>query len=266
MMRRLAALLFLVGCTKATPPGATTDAGVEGGIVVAVDAAPALSPDDDVRRVVRAWSDALDRHDVDALGALYADNVFFYTSVRTKAQVLAAKKSALGSTSTFHQQIVGDVAVTNGRATFTKRSGNGTKLASSDAVLVVAGSPLVITEERDAPQPRDVGSCEAAVMGVVEAIPAVKKELEAIQKNVAKAPDLHMGGIGPEREDDGTIDGQLGVHHPDRFESVVQFSYSAKGALSVSLMGDEYTSDAKAASDKAHLITDTSRLAPACGH
>ena len=192
VMRRLAALFFLVGCTKATPSlPAAIDASVA--VAVTVDAAPALSPDDDVRRVVRAWSDALDRHDVDALGALYADNVFFYTSVRTKAQVLAAKTSALGPTSTFHQQIVGDIAVTNGRATFTKRSGNGTKLASGQAVLVVAGSPLAITEERDAPRPP--ASCEAAVMDVVDAIPAVKKQMDDIRKNVAKTPDANLGGI-----------------------------------------------------------------------
>ena len=39
-------------------------------------------------------------------------------------------------------------------ATFTKQSGNGARLGETKALIVLSGSPLVITEERDAPYPR----------------------------------------------------------------------------------------------------------------
>lgn len=246
-MRRFALLLLLAGCSTKTAPTAS-DAGVAVDAAVpdaAVEAAAALSPDDDARRIVHAWSDALDRHDIDALDPLYAKNVYFYTSLRTKAQVLAAKRSVLPPGSTFHQEIVGDITITdNGggtkKATFTKRSGSG-KLVDSPAILILGGTPMAITQERDAPPPP--ASCEATLMSVVNAMPAVKKEMDATRANLAKTPDANEGGMGPEKQGDGSWTGALGVFHPDRFESIVQFSY-AKGALAVTVMGDDQKASA----------------------
>ena len=272
MMHRLALALLLVACTKPAPTTTSADAATPPPIVdAAVEAMAKLSPDDDARRVVRAWSDALDRHDVEALRPLYADKVVYYTAQRTKAQVLGWKKNALGPTSTFHQQITSDIDITDGDggtkiAMFTKRSGNGTKLGKTKAELILGGSPLVINAELDAPKRAD--DCEAAVMSAFNALPAVQKAMDDVRKELPKYPDRTEGGVGPMHEDDGTISGMLGVFQPERFETIAGFSYAPSGVLEVTVMGDSFTSNAAAASDKAHLIAPSTmaKIKTACGH
>lgn len=208
------------------------------------DASPAAGPSaapaelDGGIALVRAWSEALDRHDLVTLEKLYADEVFFYSAKRSRADVMKAKASALGPGSTFHQTIVGTIEISDGgqRATFTKRSGTGPKLASSKAVLVFGGKPLRITEERDAVKPK--GSCDEVASRIVWAHPQTKKILAGLEKELAKHPNRHLGGMGDATLDDGVTSGTIGVHHPDRFESIVFYTVE-DGVLRISSASDD---------------------------
>jgi hypothetical protein len=139
---------------------------------------PAAIPDAEARRAVQAWSDALDGHHLDALPGLYADRVRFYGRWLPRSAVVAAKRAAFASTTTFRQEIVGEIAITftehddTVRADFVKRSGASGKahdvrarlgLQKSDAGgLVVAEETDDVTERQAAPQTEDGGASDAA--------------------------------------------------------------------------------------------------------
>lgn len=195
------------------------------------------------KRIVRAWSEALDRHDIDALGPLYAPKVTFYGADLSRAAVLAAKKRALGRGSTFEQQIVGDLEAVDTEKgpitiSFTKRSGSGGKLTDIRSVIVVDGATLAITEEHDAAsearaeQLRDA-RCFEVVAAVVSSLPAVKKILGRVEAGLSKFPNHRMGGIGPMRVDDGSVTGGLGVHSDERYEAMIWYTVSPEGKLEV---------------------------------
>lgn len=257
-MRRSLVVLALfgslsVGACKSketTSSAPAPSASVASPATAASSAAPAASvaatAEKEAERIVRAWSDALDKHDVAALENVYADNVVFYAlGSKPKKTVIAIKKSALGPKSTFHQQIIDKVEVRKSgeryEATFTKRSGNGAKLGDTQALVVLAGSPLRITEERDAPRPKT--SCEEVANDVAYGCEPVKKAMDAVRKELPKFPDRHEGGIGPEKFEDGTIQGSFGVHQPERFETIASYTVYPNGRLDVSVGLDSYTTD-----------------------
>lgn len=236
-----------------------------------VSAAPA---EQEAERVVRAWSDALDKHDVAALENVYADNVVFYKAgSKPKAKVIALKKSALGPQSTFHQQIMDKVAVTKTdkgyEATFTKRSGNGTKLGDTKAQLLLSGTPLRITEERDAP--RTATSCEEVASAIAWEVPAVKKAMDDVRKELPKFPDRSEGGIGPETFEDGTIQASIGVHSAERFERIASYTVYTNGRLDVNVGADDFTTDPSGQTmdggpAKKLPEVDRKRVTAACSH
>ena len=107
---------------------------------------------------MRAWNEALDSHNVAALEPLYFKNICYYGRVVALGEVLKQKKDALGATSTFHQQIVGDVRFVQSQAgfvvaRFTKRSGPAARLRDTQARVVLRrdaeGDELRILEEAD---------------------------------------------------------------------------------------------------------------------
>lgn len=278
MRRALPLLLLLLAACKSKPaePTPAPSASVASPIASA-SAPPAASgspEQQEAERVVRAWSDALDKHDVAALEKVYADTVVFYASgSKPKAEVLAIKKSALGPTSTFHQQIMDKIEVTKTpkgyEATFTKRSGNGTKLGDTKALIVLSGSPLLITEERDYPRAKE--SCEEVASSVAWSAPAVKKAMDAVRKELPKFPDRHEGGIGPETFEDGSIQASIGVHHPDRFERIASYVVYPNGRLDLSVGADDYTTDPSGqtfdgAPAKKLPEADRARVTAACSH
>ena len=71
------------------------------------------------------------------------------------------------------------------------------------------------------------------VLGIVQAMPAVKKLLAATEGELTKHPDRHMGGVGPMREADGQLTGGLGVHSDERYEALVWYAVSPSGVLEV---------------------------------
>jgi len=106
--------------------------------------------------VVLAWNGALDSHDVHALEGLYAEQVRFYGRSLPRLAVVASKRVALSAKSTFHQQIVGEIATTLEGETvtveFQKRSGYAGKRLDVRARLRldrIDGGRLLIVEETD---------------------------------------------------------------------------------------------------------------------
>lgn len=240
------ALAMVVGChSRANDHAPAGDAAPSPPVAKAMADAGAqtASKQELAKRIVRSWNDALDRHDIDALGTLYAPTVAFYGTDAPRAAVLAAKKRALGRGSTFEQRIASDLEVADApgggvEVTFTKRSGTGGKLVDVRAIIVVAGDVPAITQERDAAsdaraeRQRDE-RCFDAVTGTVSALPAVKRILGKVEADLAKFPDHRMGGIGPMRVDDGSVTGALGVHSDERFEAMVWYSVAPDGKLEV---------------------------------
>lgn len=240
------AVAMVVGChSRTNDHAAAGDAAPSPPVAKAMadSGLQAASKQELAKRIVRSWNDALDRHDVDALGTLYAPTVAFYGTDTPRAAVLAAKKRALGSGSTFEQRIASELDVADApgggvEVTFTKRSGRGGKLVDVRAIIVVAGDAAAITQERDAAsdaraeRQRDE-RCFEAVRGTVSALPAVKRILGKVEANLGKFPDHRMGGIGPMRVDDGSVTGALGVHSDERFEAMVWYSVSLDGKLEV---------------------------------
>jgi len=241
-MRRLLLCLPLVLTACPRAPEATPDGGaaVDGAVATVVDAgskAAAVAPDAgtppapaaDAKRVVQAWTEALVKHDMAALEKLYAPEVFYYTAPRPRASVLSAKKAVASPGEPYKQEIRGAIEVTeNGRrATFTRRWGRGYDRVDTRTALVLSGSPLVITEERDVVRPP--GACEDALVSIVGAQPQARAAMARAERALATHPDSHLLENWPERQDDGTTTGAIGIAHPDRFETVVLYNLTGAG-------------------------------------
>jgi ketosteroid isomerase-like protein len=249
---------FLVTLAACSRPSESVDrAGV--GVSVAVPSALAVpssappSPDADVRSVVRAWNDALDRHDVDALAALYADDVRFYgrSEPLPRAAVLRAKRAAFVASPGFHQQIVSDIALAHDdeshdvAAHFSKRSSGAGPARDVKGYLVVHRSdagPLLIVEESDEPSQAkaaaradDLDACEATAIRVVNALPRVKAFMDDAMKR-AEATDgrVNFASLGPIDNGDGTFAVMLGYDSAERFENGLSYDVDRKtGKVSI---------------------------------
>lgn len=152
---------------KPSPPPSTTESGPAA--TVASSSPAAATPEPPARRVIQAWSDALDRHDVDALRGLYAEQVRFYGRWLPRSAVVASKRAALSGKSTFRQQLVGDIAMTSHddvvTAIFLKRSGVEGKQRDVRARLGLRkndGGGLLIAEETDDVTEKSTDSAEEA--------------------------------------------------------------------------------------------------------
>ena len=234
----------LAGCPRSEGPVVEqVDASVG---PAAASAAPVSSgTEEQAKQMVAAWSDALDKHDVDALAKLYAPRVKFYGKDLPRSTVVDIKRRALGPTSTFHQSIVGPITIAKEgdafTATFQKRS--GTKTMSDVAARIVIVDQHV-REESDAPSEARAAdtkrsSCEAAAGKAVAALPAVAKLLEDDKKALEGKTGSRMGGLGPLSNDEGGFSASLGVHHADRYEAQVWYEVDAKGKLSVTVQGTD---------------------------
>src|SRR5262245_19864146 len=151
------ALLAVSGCRRAehSPPvpvrsAARTIASS------APPASPAAPREEPAAQVVRAWSDALDRHDLRKLEELYGKTVRFYGRTQSKTAVLAAKRAALAKQPTFYQEIIGQISLTplgggNVSASFVKKSGSSDEFSVISARLILAPTDggFVIVEEAD---------------------------------------------------------------------------------------------------------------------
>lgn len=249
--------LVAAGCSRGGGGGAdaTATAATEASAVPIASASAAVVADaataeDDARRIVALWSDALDRHDVVALAALYAPRVRFYGQDLPKSAVLDRKRRALGPTSKFHQSI-GEIALAPGgdglAATFQKHSGEPPQRDVRAKIVIVDGH---IREESDEPTAKPGRArCLEVAAAVVMALPEVKKTLGGAEKEIAKAHDgRRMGGMGPQDDEGPGLSVSLGVHHDDRYERLVDYEVNAAGRLTVTVAADEIAVPAAAAS------------------
>ena len=200
--------------------------------------------------VVRAWNDALDRHDLPKLATLYADPVRFYGRMLPMAAVVSAKEAAFRKQPTFRQQILGPISSSGAgdgtlTATFTKRSGENGKLSEVSAKLVLRlgdRGTWVVVEEADASiaPAASAGSCEEIVAEAVNVLPAVKRAVAEAQALADKSGgQARFGGMGPNEDEDGGFSASMGLHTDERFEALVRYSVDGKGRLTVSAGGTE---------------------------
>ena len=248
----MVAALPSASCRPVPAAGLDASAAASGGADAAsasllVPDASSSSPEEGARKIVAAWSDALDRHDLAALDRLYAPRVKFYGKDAPKSAVVDAKRRALGPASTFHQSIVGAIDVIRDgdafAATFLKRSG-GSRVSDVKARIVVVDH--LVREESDAPsdtrekrEGRGSG-CEATASAAVSGLPRVKKVLDDDARELeGKNDGRSMGGLGPIPDDEGGFSASLGVHHSDRYEAQVSYTVDRAGRLSVTIRGED---------------------------
>jgi hypothetical protein len=107
MRKIVAALGLLLSCKRQAPPppAPTPSAAV-------VDAAPAPSssaaevePHDPLKDLARQWSDAINKGDIAALGAMHGSTVRFYGVSVDNKMYCAKMKAALDKDPSFHQDI-----------------------------------------------------------------------------------------------------------------------------------------------------------------
>lgn len=183
--------------------------------------------------VVDAWNAALNRHDADALAAVYAPEVNFYGQRTPRASIVATKRKALAATPTFVQKLDSVRIVPDGdgfSVTFDKTSGAADlpkrvqarlRIESVADVYAIAVESDVVSDARS-----DVArTCSDVAHDVVMHLPAVERVFK-------EAPaDARTGGVTYEERADA-VSAAIGFHHDDRFESVFQFSVE-NGKLNV---------------------------------
>ena len=245
-------LAFACACDRPSTPAVVADAAssVDAAPAARVTAVDAGSPAEaEARSVVAKWSEALDRHDAVPLTSFYADRVKFYGQDISRELVVSNKRRALPAASTFHQEIVGKIALEataeGFRATFLKRSGPRGELRDVQATLGLAraNGSFVIVEETDEVTERRLagqrdGRCSTAASKAVASLPEVKREMDEVRKRTAASDGAaRQGGVGPLPNDDGSFSMGLGVHTDERFEAIVWYTVGAGGDLTVTVMG-----------------------------
>jgi ketosteroid isomerase-like protein len=246
-----ALMLVFPSCKSSSSSGIDPAPSATGTAAPARTGRPRDLSDPIVQSLVTAWSHALDTHDVAALGPMYAPRVRFYGKEVPRATVLAAKAHALGPTSTFHQDIVGEIRVSVNDdatylATFTMRSGTSTRTDVTARVSVsrMDGGTWQIVEETDevtvARAARKTRyACPELASDVVNELPVVKKLLADTRKEIdAHYTDRFLGGIGPIQDENGFQAG-LGVHQPERYEALVWYTVTTAGDLTVTVSGND---------------------------
>jgi hypothetical protein len=151
-MRKTLLLVFLVAC-KSESVASTTTAPTSASVVV-VEAAPPPTLDEQLISLTQRWSDALARHDADALDTIYGARVALYGATLDRAAAIAGKKAALTGDYT---QSIASILVVRGnperpRAIFDKTWTNRGKESKVRASLAFAkeGGRWVVVEETDA--------------------------------------------------------------------------------------------------------------------
>ncbi|HVJ18778.1 MAG TPA: hypothetical protein VM686_25325 [Polyangiaceae bacterium] len=248
---------------QAPAPGSRPSASAA--VSAAVSAVPVVTaparPQHPAEKVLITWSSALDRHDLETLGKLYAPHVRFYGVRKPAAEVVGAKRNAFTQDPDYHQR-VDEVLIEKAPTGFTVRFQklSGPNLANEVAarlVLESVGDQLVIVEESDAatdkrfkktPPP----ACYAAVSQIVTSLSAVDADIRRVART---DPQLKPGGILYE-ESPQKLEAAQGYFHRDRFEprwwiEVVSGVLNVRNALTdegLAISGDQRESARQACS------------------
>lgn len=250
--------LLLAACSRSTPPQPSTEsaASASQGATSSTRATDQTRADQQrVAKVVRAWSDALDRHDLGALEPLYAAHVAFYgrPAPLPRAEVMQLKRAALKD-GTFRQDIVGDLefrALREGvwEVRFQKRSGRAGKLSQVRAWLALgendAGHLVIVRETDDASEHADAGgadaACATAADQVVFSLPQVKQAWSgALKAAAASGGGARAGSVGSCEPKDDPCVMEYGVHTDERFERYLGYEVDRHtGQLTVDVMATD---------------------------
>ena len=221
-MKRAALVVLLLACNK--PSGAPAPAASSAPAPRA--SAPAPAPDGGtheraakIEATVRAWNAAINAHDAEKLGALYADEIELYGRRVSRAHAIAAKRAAFPAHA--HDDVTGVSVSESGRATFHKKSAlkNGKVIDVLGYLDVDAAGK--ITSEGDTTTDTNLArkgqvSCEDAVVALVNATAEAKKASAAI-------PNLAGMVMPPDKPGDGWDVG-ICENHPDRMPCFHHFT------------------------------------------
>ena len=252
----LAVCLALSGCDPRKPsaprPATSTAASHRAAASPAPSASektPPLSPEaENALKTVRAWSDALDRRDLDKLGELYAGTVRFYGRDLSKNAVITAKRAAFAKQPRFRQMIIGEISLSLNLGVFTasfhKKAGpdddfwvNGAKLGVKEET----GKFLIVEETDDESMQKELVArerCMTKVAEVVTTLPDVKfAEKVALEEIEASDGGWSMSGIGPNDDSEGGFNAEVGIRTEVNIDTRYRYSVDRKGHLSVSTRG-----------------------------
>jgi hypothetical protein len=199
-------------------------------------------------KTVRAWNDALDRHDLDALRGLYADTVRFYGQDRSNAAVIASKRAAFAKEPAFRQEIVGEIGLSLSLGVFTasflKVAGPANAFLAINAKLGVKdfdGKFLIVEETDEVSMKKELEAgtdCDKKVSEVLESLPEVKHAEEVALEEIRLSDGgWRMGGIGPNDDGEGGFSAQVGIFTEERLDTRYSYSVDRKGNLSVHTRG-----------------------------
>lgn len=202
-------------------------------------------------RAVRAWNDALARHDLKKLETIYADEVFFYGFKRSRADVLRAKKAEFDRQPNFAQEIIGNIELYRAVddsvfATFVKKGATLDGFLVADAKVVLRGDPLLVIEESDATSLQEQRAipdgCYEKTHEVVSAIPEVMR-IRAETKRQWEQSDggQRYGGWGPgpKPNDEGGWESVEGLYIEEHLNIRVAYEVDRSGHLTVRVQGLE---------------------------
>jgi ketosteroid isomerase-like protein len=212
---RTGVLLLAIGACRTPSSGATpslqasSDPAAEAeGAALAHPASPppqAETPEAPPDSVVHAWNEALSRHDLEALGALYAAQVLFYGTNLTRDACVQAKREAFRKTPDYRQKLRDDrvtiepIDAEHVRARFTKISSASGKDHAFEASLVLShedGQWRIAEESDQATDSRHAQTCEDAVMSAAMSTPPARAFLDApVPAEAVDAGFLSRGGM-----------------------------------------------------------------------
>lgn len=215
----------------------------------ASEKATPLSPEaEGAWKTVRAWSDALDRHDLEKLGELYAGTVRFYGRDLSKNAVIAAKRAAFAKKPGFRQMIIGEISLSLSlgvfTASFTKKAGPDDEFLVNSAKLGIkedAGKFLIVEETDEESVQKELSAraaCMTKVHDVVGALPDVQfAEKVALEEIEESDGGWTMSGIGPNDDGEGGFDAEVGIRTEVNIDTRYRYSVDRKGRLTVSTKG-----------------------------
>jgi hypothetical protein len=214
-MRVAFAVVLLAGCVK--PTQATSDASASTTAPAPVASAKAITatpkseggaprPLPGMQGLLLAWNAAINAHDADKLGALYADEVDLYGTPVSRAKAVALKKEAFAG---HVRDEISRVTVDGpGRVTFRKRSllKSGKRvdvsayLEASDGRITIEGDT---TTDANLARAKD-RACSDAVQNLVDQTAEAKHATQQIEKAAETSPvPVGVGGFATPPESPG---------------------------------------------------------------
>lgn len=174
--------------------------------------------------VLTAWNAALNNHQPEALGLLYAPEVLFYGQRKPAGEIIQTKRKTLARSPGYRQRIE-NVRIEEGPngfiVHFRKLSGDAA-LTTVQARLVLERNKdgLFVVEETDAATDERLTrplplTCADAALDALSEHPIIREDIKRV---ATEFPDVHPGGV-VYQDDPAHVEAAFGYMHPPRFES-----------------------------------------------